>query len=202
MGTSTLEVRRDIERIRAELDQTLDQLGDHVRPSQIAKRRTRRMREGLQGVRQRIMGSTSHAASDAADGVRRAGDQMTEVTGEVTERARHAPEMVAESTRGNPLVAGVVAFGIGMLLGSLAPATEMEREAGAKLVEPLEPVKQKAMESAEALKSDVGDAAREGADHLQREAQSAARAVADTARESAGEVGERARAGADAVRDS
>lgn len=202
MGSSTLEVRRDIERIRAELDETLDQLGDHVRPSQIARRRTRRVREQWRSVRDRVMGSTSHAASSATEGMRHAGDQVAEATGELSDRARQAPDMIAESTRGNPLVAGAVAFGIGVLLGSLAPATEMEREAGAKLAEPLEPVKQKAMESAEALRSEVGAAAREGADHLQQETQSAARTVADTARESAAEVGERARAGADAVRES
>jgi ElaB/YqjD/DUF883 family membrane-anchored ribosome-binding protein len=201
MGASTIEVRRDIERIRGELDETLDHLGDHVRPSQIARRRTRRMRERLGGVRERIMGSTTQAASYASGGVQRAGDEVAEISGEVADRARHAPEAVAEGTRGNPLVAGLVAFGIGMLLGSLPPATEAERQAGAALSEPLEPLKQKAMETAGAIKSDVQAAAREGADQVQQEAQSAAREVADTARASASEVGDQARASAEAVRD-
>ena len=53
---------------------------------------------------------------------------------------------------GNPLAAGVIAFGLGMLVSSLIPSTEKEREAVSQL-QSLEPVKEKATEVAK----DIGE---------------------------------------------
>ena len=50
--------------------------------------------------------------------------------------------------QGNPLAAGMIAFGLGMLVSSLIPSTEKEREAVSQLQENLEPVKEKASEVA------------------------------------------------------
>ena len=65
--------------------------------------------------------------------------------------------------QGNPLAAGVIAFGLGMLVSSLIPSSEKERQAVSQLQEKLEPVKEKASEVAkdvgESLKPPVPEAA-------------------------------------------
>jgi hypothetical protein len=57
---------------------------------------------------------------------------------------RQAPRRAKRKTQGNPLAAGVIAFGLGMLVSSLIPSSEKEREAVSQLQENLEPVKEKA----------------------------------------------------------
>jgi len=195
MAQNTLEVRRDIERIRAELDQTLDALGDHVRPSRIAERRTRKVRRTFTSMRERVMGSASNATSSA-------GDAMHGVQSGVADRARQAPDLVVSETRGNPMMAGMVAFGVGLLAGSLAPATEVERQAVDAMSDQLEPVRQQAMAVAQSVKDDVTDAARESAQHLGQEVRDAAQDLQSTAQESAGAVKERAQHGAHEVADA
>jgi hypothetical protein len=192
MAQDTLEVRRDIERIRAELDQTLDALGDHVRPSRIAERRTRGIRRTITSARERVMGSASDAASSAGSGLHDAQAQLSDT-------AKEAPQWVAQETRGNPLVAGMVAFGIGMLLGSLAPPTEAERHAVDAMSGQLEPVRQAALDAAGSVREQAVDATREAATHVRDEMQNAAQEVGTTAQESAAEVKGQAQAGAHEV---
>jgi ElaB/YqjD/DUF883 family membrane-anchored ribosome-binding protein len=192
MAQNTLEVRRDIERIRAELDDTLDALGDHVKPSRIAERRTRGIRRSVTAARERVMGT----ASSAGDSLQGAQSQMGDAASDAADRAREAPQWVAQETRGNPLVAGMVAFGVGMLLGSLAPPTEAERHAVDAMSDQLEPVRQKAMEAASSVKDEVSDAARGATQHVKEQAQDSAHEVQSSAQDSAAQVKDQAQTGA------
>jgi len=195
MAQDTLEVRRDIERIRAELDQTLDALGDHVRPSRIAERRTRGIRRSFTSARERVMGSASDVASSAGSGLHGAQEQLTGT-------AKEAPQWVAQETRGNPLVAGMVAFGVGMLLGSLAPPTEAERHAVDAMSDKLEPVRQAAVEAAGSVREQAVGATREAAEHVRDEVQHAAQEVGTSAQQSASEVKDQAQAGVQQVKQA
>jgi hypothetical protein len=98
-------------------------------------------------------------------------------------------------TQGNPLAAGAIAFGLGMLVSSLIPSSEKEREAVSTLQDNLEPVKDKASEVArdmgESLKPKAQEAAesvktttQEGVESVKQEGQSAAQDVKDQAQES------------------
>jgi hypothetical protein len=89
-------------------------------------------------------------------------------------------------TQGNPLAAGVIAFGLGMLVSSLIPSTEKEREVVSQLQENLEPVKEKASEVA----NDIGDS-------LKPAAQEAAESVKTTAQESVESVKQEGQSAAD-----
>jgi hypothetical protein len=184
VGENASDVRRDIEHIRGDLDRDLDQLGDRVSPRRIYERRTQGVRDRMHSVKDAVMGSAERVASGAADGTHRAGDAASGITG----RAGELPDMVATGTRGNPLAAGFIAFGIGLLLGSVPPPTDAERQVAGQVGEQLEPIKQKAAESAqrvgEEMKGATGDAART----LQEDARSAAEHVREQAQESAQEV--------------
>ena len=71
-------------------------------------------------------------------------------------RVGNAPTAVRQQTQGNPLAAGVIAFGVGWLLSSLAPATSAEQQLGAN-------AEAKAKELAEPLK-DAGQEPRPGSE--------------------------------------
>lgn len=88
-----------------------------------------------------------------------------------------APGKVRRGTRGNPLAAGLVAFGLGALVGSLAPATRPERRAVAELKDRAEPMVEQAKEQAQAVAQEVKE-------NLAEPAQQAVQNVKDSATES------------------
>ena len=93
-------------------------------------------------------------AKDAvADKAYAAKDTVSEKASEAGEAVRQAPRRMKRKAQGNPLAAGMIAFGLGMLVSSLIPSTEKEREAVSQLQENLEPVKEKASEVAK----DIGE---------------------------------------------
>ena len=77
----------------------------------MVERRKNRVMNGLHSVRDRVMGTaaeTGHAVGETAGG---AVDTLS------------APRRRVGQTQGNPLAAGAVAFGVGVLLASIFPAS-------------------------------------------------------------------------------
>ena len=206
------EIRADIERTRASLSNDVDDLAESVKPKSVARRQVDKVKDAVGGVKDRVMGSDeddyssstvggkASAAKDAvadkayatkdavADKAYAAKDTVSEKASEASEAVREAPATVKRKTQGNPLAAGVIAFGLGMLVSSLIPSSEKERQAVSQLQENLEPVKQKATEVArdmgESLKPAAQEAAesvkgtaREGVESVKQEGQSAAQDV-------------------------
>jgi hypothetical protein len=208
------EIRADIERTRATLSDDVDDLAESVKPKSVARRQVDKVKDAVGGVKDRVMGSDeddyssstvggkASAAKDAvadkayatkdavADKAYAAKDTVSEKASEASEAVREAPATVKRKTQGNPLAAGVIAFGLGMLVSSLIPSSEKERQAVSQLQENLEPVKQKATEVArdmgESLKPAAQEAAesvkgtaQEGVESVKQEGQSAAQDVKD-----------------------
>jgi ElaB/YqjD/DUF883 family membrane-anchored ribosome-binding protein len=145
------------------------------------------------------MGSASNVASNAGGTLQSAQSSVGDTATDVADRAREAPQWVAQETRGNPLVAGMVAFGVGLLLGSIAPPTEVERHAVDAMSDQIEPVRQKAMEAAGSVREEVTDATREASQHVKEQAQDAAQEVQSTAQHSVSQVKEQSQAAAHEV---
>jgi gas vesicle protein len=103
---------------------------------------------------------------------------------------REAPEMIQQQAQGNPLAAGLVAFGAGMLLATLFPPTEAEQRAASAVQERAEPLKDQAL-----------GAGREMKDHLQQSAQESAQQVKETAKGAAQEVKDQAQSSAEGVKE-
>jgi hypothetical protein len=190
MGESPQELRRDIENIRGNLGTTLDEIGDRVSPRQMVRRRTQRIGTGFRSAREAVMGSAQNVSSTTSSGTSSAMESAQHMAGEVADQARQAPEMVRRQTQGNPLAAGLIAFGGGLLLATLLPATEPERQAASKLQDMAQPVKDMALQAGQDVRS-----------NLQEAAQGAVHQVTDTARDSAHEVKDQARNAAGDVRE-
>ncbi|GAB2482312.1 DUF3618 domain-containing protein [Streptosporangium sandarakinum] len=219
MGAEPDEIRREIAATRAELAADVDRLADRTSPSRIIQRRTDRMREKLYSVRERVMGTPSHAvhqaryqAGHAAHGVREtaagaagtvretaagAADSVRHGAQQATELVREAPEQAMRGTQGNPLAAGLIAFGAGLLAAALIPATEAEQRAAQQVKEQagdmMEPVKEAVRESAQQLGQEAKQVAQEAVGQVRDTAGEAAKATGDHARDQAHQVTETAR---------
>lgn len=190
MSSDPDEIRAEIERTRAELSSDVDALGNKISPSQVAHRKVEAVKDAAGSLKEKVMG-VSH---DAKDSVSHTGEGVSQaahgvghgvagaaqgVTSSVSSAAssaagavRSVPGTVQRQTEGNPLAAGLVAFGLGWLLGSLVPATTKEQEVAGK-------VKEQAAGVVDEAKSVAGSIAEE----LKEPAQQAAQSVKDKAAE-------------------
>lgn len=173
-------IRADIARTRSDLSENVDALTDRVNPSTIAHRQGERVRDAVTGAKDRVFDT----ASDAGDSVRDQADRAGEL-------AREAPHRVKEKAEGNPLAAGLIAFGVGLLVAGLVPSSRKERE----LVE-----EARSSDALAKVTEEVRSAAKETAEHLREPAQQAVQDVKDTATEGAQHVREEGTGAAQDVR--
>lgn len=182
------EIRADIERTRNDLSTNIDAVTDKVSPSKVAHRQTQKVRDTLGGWKDQVMGSAEEA-----------GDSAASTAQDAAETAQQAPHQAKRKTQGNPLAAGLIAFGAGWLVASLLPASEAEAQAATKLKDRAQPylddAKSQAQSMAQELKEPaqeaaqrVQDSAAESAETVKSEGQSQKDAVADSAQTSAEEV--------------
>jgi len=92
----------------------------------------------------------------------------------VGDAASGAVVQVRQQAEGNPLAAGVVAFGVGWLVSSLLPASQAEQRAARRAVETAKD--QGVVDQAKQVAQDVGS-------HMQEQAQQAAQQVKDKAQD-------------------
>jgi gas vesicle protein len=193
-------IRQEIESTRSELARNVDALADKTIPTRVAQRRWSSVKEKVRGVSDTVMGTPKHAANSMQDSTRsavgtvqdtasQATDKAGEVAGNVADTVRQAPRAVTRQAQGNPIAAGVIAFGVGLLAASLIPATEVEKRAGQQLKENagdlVEPVRQPLMESAQQLKDDLSGSVQDAAQQVKETAKDAAQTTKDEARASA-----------------
>lgn len=187
MGTTPDELRSEMEARRAHLARNVDLLADRVVPRRIARRCVDGTRKRLTDVMEHVMGTandtTSSASATARAHARREGDgtgQPTErvsvtdgqTSGQGAKAMQQAPAHARRGTRGDPLAAGVIAFGAGMLAGALLPMSEPERRGGSQLREAaegrLESVRSTAEEAVGTTTNSSRHAAQETADDLKQ----------------------------------
>jgi hypothetical protein len=192
-------IRSEIEYTRAELTRDVDRLADKTSPKRVAQRRWSAVKEKVMGT----PSSTSYGpsfsttdsvkdkASSAADSVKDKASLVSDKAGEAAHSAadsvRSAPQKVAQHTQGNPIAAGVIAFGVGLLAASLIPATEIEKRAGQQLKDNAGDLADRVdlQETAQELKEDLTGTVRDAAQQVKDTAQDAARTTGDEAKSSA-----------------
>lgn len=189
MATTAPELREEIEYRRQAIDRDLAQLGDKVNPSQVARRTADRTmssgRRRLRGMRDAVMGTADSALAKADSASSDLGGGVQDARDEVRRR-----------TEGSPVGAGLVAFGLGMVVAAVWPSTEPERRA-ATTVEDVagDRVREMAREEGQALAEELEPSARDAMTTMEDIAGDAARSVADTASGSSGSPESRPGAG-------
>lgn len=206
MGQRSDEIRQDIDRTRGELSTSLDVLGDRVSPRRVAQRRVSGMRGRLSSVRETVMGSPDGGGIRGS--VSSAGGQAQDLTGRASDAAssaadqlHDAPEALRENVQGNPLAAGLIAFGGGLLLGSILPPSASEKRMASSVAENLEPVVGQAIGAAEELKSGMQHTVRDAAEEMKEQATGAAQEIKEEARGAAQDVKDQAKGSAEEMKD-
>lgn len=178
-------IRADIEETRRRLGSNVDAVADKVTPSHIVQRQTDKVKDAVSGVKDKVMGAADSmtdkvqaGTGSATDGVSRAGSAVGD-----------APQKLTAKAQGNPIAAGLIAFGAGLLAASLIPASDKERIAADNIKTAAEP-----------LTTQVTDTAKEMAQGLKEPAQEAVENVKATATEAAQNVKQEGQGAADDVK--
>lgn len=182
------QIRRDIEATRRDLATDVDTLHEKVSPSAIADRKMASAKGAVTSMKDKVMGSASSTGETAGDGMSAVGDRMSSVAS----TAGSTPSMARDRARGNPMAAGVIAFGAGWLISSLLPASEKEKQVARQ-------AKDKVSEHSDTLTAPAKDAAQTMAENLKEPAQHAAESVKSTATDAAGTVQDTAKSAKDDV---
>ena len=189
MGQSAEELRREIEYTRDDLGQTLDAIGDRVSPGRIVERRKNRVVNGLTSVRDRVMGTASDAGHAIGDTGRRH-----------RRHAQRGPDAVVQQTQGSPLVAGAVAFGVGVLMASVFPATAKEQEVADQLKDKAQPLADDLKQTGQEIAEHLKEPAREAVESVKQAATEGQQAVTETANDAADSTRQAAHEGTETVR--
>lgn len=214
MAEDTEQLKDEIEATRNDLTRNVDALTDKVSPGRVVERRVEATKTGVRTFKDKIMGTASgakssvmgttsgavgsvkggvYSASDSASGAASGvADKAQDLAGSATSAVSDAKTTVQRSAEGNPLAAGLIAFGVGWLVSSLIPASQKETQAAQSLVESAKEYGAPLIEQAKEVGQDV-------AQSLQGKAQEAAASVTSTAKESVSTVTQEAKGGAQSV---
>ncbi|MFG3423471.1 DUF3618 domain-containing protein [Micromonospora sp. NPDC048063] len=204
MSTDPDQIRREIEATRSNLSSDVDALAYKVSPARIVDDRKQRARNALQNVRDKVMGTASDLGHSTKHGAHSVGDHASSAASAVSDRAHsaastvsdaahRAPHAIRQKSEGNPLAAGLIAFGVGWLASSLIPATRREQQVATQ-------VKEKAGEHAGVVKEKLGEVASELKEELREPAQHATESVKSTAQEAVHAVRDDTRSAAQDVK--
>ncbi len=203
-------IKRQIEETRRELSYDVDALNEKVNPARVMDRRVTAAKGRISRVKEKVMGTaqdTSYQAhgmaSNATGSVQNAASSAAGTVQDAASSAvgavQQAPDAIVRQTQGNPLAAGLIAFGVGWLVSSLMPASEKEKQLAMQAESAvkehkdalLEPAKQAAQEIGEQLKPAAQDAvesvkatAQDAAATVKAEGQSAVEDVQGQAQQS------------------
>jgi ElaB/YqjD/DUF883 family membrane-anchored ribosome-binding protein len=187
------QLRREIEETQRGLGSDVNALTEKVTPSRIVQRRVDRARQAITGMKTAIMGTASDTTNAASDRMGTAAssvaDTMTSAASSAAETVGDAPAAIRRGTQGNPLAAGLIAFGLGWLTASLLPPSKREQKIADQTKdlaqEHIVPV---AGDLADQLKDNLRQPAEQAVESIKSTAQDAGSAVAEETRSATSDI--------------
>ncbi|MEU6078253.1 DUF3618 domain-containing protein [Micromonospora sp. NPDC047074] len=206
MSNDPDRIRWEIENTRNELSSDVDALADRVNPRRIAGERVGQARGAFTRAREKVMGvqsdghgagqRMSHATGSARAFGEQSREQMSHAAVSMRDEARSLGQQSRQQTQGNPLAAGLIAFGAGLLVSSLIPPSRPERQWAGQARGMVSEHSDQLRAQAGRLREQAGQVGHEMRDNLREPAQHAAQAVRATAAGGASAVGEQGRSAA------
>ncbi|MCO1596654.1 DUF3618 domain-containing protein [Micromonospora sp. RHAY321] len=215
MSSDPDQIRREIESTRNELSSDVDALTDKVNPRRIAGDRVGQARGAFTRAKEKVMGTSSHMgqetsermshmAGSARDQARSLGQQSRGAVYSARDEARSLGQQSREQAQGNPLAAGLVAFGVGLLAASLVPPSGRERQMAGRarnmVSEHSGELREQASQVGNQVRDNMREPAQQAAQSVRSTAQQGVSAVRDQGRSAAGQVQGQAHAAADDLR--
>ena len=108
------------------------------------------------------MGAADHTAGNVHSATGTAGSHLSDAGAAIGD----APAQVKAKAQGNPLAAGLIAFGAGLLVYSLIPASQKEREAADALKTAAEPLTTELTEAAKHVAEGLKEPAQEAMENV------------------------------------
>jgi phage-related protein len=225
VGKEPDEIRAEIEQTRAELGRDVDTLTEKVSPARVMERRVDKVKSTFSDAKDKIMGTAdgtkAHISDGISGGTSAVGDTMSSaghavgsaghavgsaastVAATTADAVTGAPEFAKQRAQGNPVAAGLVAFGAGWLASTLFPASKLEKQAGHAVKDQVaEPVKSGLAQVASDLKDNLEPHAMNAMESVKATAADAANTVKETAADKTTEVKEQAADSATTVKET
>lgn len=191
-------IRQQIEQTRRNLSDDVDALNEKANPARVMDRKVTSAKESVTGLKDRVFGSASDSSSAMAGGVQDAASSAAQ-------SVQNAPEVVQRKTQGNPIAAGLIAFGVGWLVSSLLPTSEKEKQLAAQAESAVKEHSQPLIDHAKQAAQEAGDAlkpaAQQAVESVKGTAQEAAQTVAEEGRSAAGDVQSQAQQSRESVQN-
>ena len=202
-------IRRQIEETRSNLSYDVDALNEKVNPTRVVDRRVGKAKSTVTGLKDRVFGAAhdtrQHASgttSNLTGNVQGAASAASENVSNAAQNAlgavQSAPQTLQRQAQGNPLAAGLIAFGVGWLVSSLLPTSEKEKQLAAQAESAVKEHSQPLVDQAKNVAQEIGDnlkpaaqeavqsvkaTAQDGVQTVKAEGQSAAQDVQGTAQD-------------------
>lgn len=189
MGQATEErMTTQITDTRENLSRDVDALYDKVSPGRVVDRRKQALRGRFSSMKESVMGS----ASSVSDPAHRAAGSVQGAASSAADTAHSAVDAVEDRVEGAPLAAGLAAFGAGMVLSALIPASDKEAQAARRVTEAVKdsPVLDRAKAAGQEVGEHLKESATEAVDEVKQSAQESASHVQDEGRSAAQSVKE------------
>ncbi|RBY79845.1 hypothetical protein DQ238_09430 [Geodermatophilus sp. TF02-6] len=196
-------IRRQIEQTQRELSYDVDALNEKVNPARVVDRRVEEAKNRFTRVKDKVMGSAQdtrssaqdraqYAAGTVQDRAQSAAESVQGAAHSAVETVQQAPEAIVRQTQGNPLAAGLIAFGVGWLVSSLLPASDKERQlaqqAESTVREHKDTLLAPAKQAAQEIREELQPAAQQAVQEVKSTAQDAAQTVKDEGQSAAQDV--------------
>jgi gas vesicle protein/ElaB/YqjD/DUF883 family membrane-anchored ribosome-binding protein len=180
-------IRRQIEDTRANLSYEVDALNEKVNPTRVVDRRVGRAKSSVAGLKDRVFGAAQQGGSQvggraqdvagsAQGAAHSAADSVQNAAHSAVGAVQSAPDTLQRQAQGNPLAAGLIAFGVGWLVSSLLPTSEKEKQLAAQAESAVKEHSQPLVDQAKSVAQEIGD-------NLKPAAQDAVQSVKETAQE-------------------
>jgi hypothetical protein len=180
-------IRRQIEETRSNLSYDVDALNEKVNPTRVVDRRVGRAKSTVSGLKDRVFGSahetrqsvsgtTSNMAGSVQGAASTASENVSNAAGTALDAVQSAPQTIQRQAQGNPLAAGLIAFGVGWLVSSLLPTSEKEKQLASQAESAVREHSQPLVDQAKNVAAEIGD-------NLKPAAQDAVESVKATAQD-------------------
>ena len=202
-------IRRQIEETRSNLSYDVDALNEKVNPTRVVDRRVGRAKSTVTGLKDRVFGAAHETGQHASGTASQVGGNIQGAASTASENVQNAassamgavqsaPQTIQRQAQGNPLAAGLIAFGVGWLVSSLLPTSEKEKQLAAQAESAVKEHSQPLVDQAKNVAQEIGDnlkpaaqdavqsvkaTAQEGVQQVKAEGQSAAQDVQGTAQD-------------------
>jgi gas vesicle protein len=198
-------IRQQIEDTRRELSYDVDALNEKVNPARVVDRRMTAAKGRMSAMKEKVMGSAQHTssqtqgmasnvagsvqgtASSAASSVQgaasSAADSVQSAASAAAGAVQQAPDAIVRQTQGNPLAAGMIAFGVGWLVSSLLPASQKEKQLAQQAETAIKENKDALLAPAKQVAQEIGDELKPAAQQAVQEVKSTATDAAQTVKQ-------------------